>query len=607
MIEIAITERSQLSPSSRWNVEEMYRDESSWQREFAQLSDQKSVQWLEISRFQNRLDEGAECIGALLKALFGLKQQVEKLYVYAHLRFDEDTASESAQCRLAQAQDLHHKLSQVTSWIQPQLLKLGSELFDLANAPPLNPYQIFLRQLGRLHAHTLSEEKENLLALAGKCLQAPHLAFRAFNDTDLHFERVRDSAGNEHSLTHGTYSLYMRSEDAEIRKSAYEQMHTSYLKAQHTFAQLLTGTCEAHVFEARARGYKNCQHRALYPEDIAPSIYESLIECVRARAPSLQRYFKLRAKAMNVDKLNIWDLSAPLFPKSNQIFTFDQAANLVIDASAPMGEEYVEALRAGLFSKRWVDPFETPNKRSGAYSSGCWGSAPYILLNYHGQQQDVFTLAHEAGHSMHSYLSWKAQPYHQSGYSIFVAEVASTLSEELLFRHLLDRASSPFDKAKLLYQKLEDLRATLFRQTLFAEFEWEIHRMCERGQALTAGSLRELYRSLCTHYFSPACQLSPLNEVEWARIPHFHFDFYVYQYATGVSAALTLGHQLLENDSAQERILRFLRSGGSKFPVQQLRDAGVDMTTQLPVNTALDAFDRLVDELEHLVPQFSSN
>lgn len=594
-----LTTRDQIDTSARWNVENYYADEAEWETDFTSLSERKSPHWENLTR--TSVSRDLQSAFELLKAYFTLEYDHARLMTYAHLRHDEDTACDKALDRALRAQHSVHAFRQATSWIQPALIELGPFLQELAQSHQLLPYRAYLSHLLRLQAHTLSADKEALAALAEKGLETSALAFRAFNDTDLQFGKVGDSTGREHVLTHGTYSLLMRSQDRILRQRAYEQLHAGYQNAQYTLGQLLSGTCQAHLFYAQSRGYSSCLHAALYPQDIPTNIYHNLISTVRARAGSLQRYMHLRRGVMGVDRLQVWDLQAPLFGAQDRIWPYEQATELVLQASAPLGEEYQSVLQKGLRETRWIDRYETPNKRSGAYSSGCWGHLPLILLNYQGQLQDVLTLAHEIGHSMHSYLSWQSQPYQQSEYSIFVAEVASTLSEELLFRHLLQAAQTKQERGRLIYQKLEDLRATLFRQTLFAEFEWLIHDKCEKGEALTPSALSKLYGSLCQHYFGDACAIDPSLEIEWARIPHLHYNFYVYQYATGISAALDLSRQLMRDKSSQERILDFLRSGGSQYPIKQLNDAGVDMASSAPIETALDLFESYLHELENLV------
>ena len=591
--------RDQIDPSARWNVENYYENETDWEAHFSSLQERKSPFWKTLT--SGSISKDFQAAFDLLKAYFTLEYDHARMATYAHLRHDEDTACDKALGRMSRAQHCAHAFRQATSWIQPALIELGPFLQELAQSDQLLPYRTYLNHLLRLQAHTLSADKEALAALAEKGLETSALAFRAFNDTDVQFGKVRDSSGHEHMLTHGTYSLLMRSQDRVLRQNAYEHLHASYRSAQYTLGQLLNGTCQKHLFFAQSRGYKSCLHAALYPQDIPTSVYHNLISTVRAKSGSLQRYMNLRRKIMGVDRLQVWDLQAPLFGAQEKTWPFEQAAELVLQASAPLGQEYQTILQKALRETRWVDRFETPNKRSGAYSSGCWGHLPLILLNYHEQLQDVLTLAHEIGHSMHSYLSWQAQPYQQSEYSIFVAEVASTLSEELLFRHLLHLAQTKQERGRLIYQKLEDLRATLFRQTLFAEFEWQVHDKCEKGEALTPTALSTLYRSLCQHYFGDACAIDPLIEVEWARIPHFHYNFYVYQYATGISAALDLSQQLMSDTKGQKRLLDFLRSGSSQYPIQQLKDAGVDMTSSAPIKTALVLFESYLTELESLV------
>ncbi len=596
-------QRHQLTSDALWNTESYYKTPSDWQRDFDDVAEEHSRSpWALIKDLQGRLGN-IDQAKSLLDLYFDLQRQIGKLYTFAHMRRDEKTSCEESQIRFHMAKDLFHKFQIATAWIDPEFTALGDQLNAFAHSEALKSHAFYLKKLQRRQLHSLPPDQEALLALAQKALSTSHLAFEALNDTDLKFEPAVDQKGLEHELTHGTYAPLLRQSDRALRRSAFEKIHSAYRDHQHLMAQLLQGCCQTHAFEARIRRFESSLHAALFEHEIPTSLYQNLIAAVKGRAGAMRRYMALRKKVLGIDELNTWDLQVPLVEEMSENYPFEKAVELIIASSAPLGEEYVDILRAGLGRDRWVDRSETLDKRSGAYSSGCWGQLPLILLNYQGALQDVFTLAHEAGHSMHSYFSWEAQPYQTGDYSIFAAEVASTLSEELLLLHLLKKAPSKRAKARLIYQKIEEIRATLFRQTLFAEFEWRAHQLCEKGIGLTPKSLNRLYRSLNQEYCNEGCALTAIGDSEWARIPHFYYNFYVFQYATGISAALQLSGQMMGKDApaARKRYLTFLKSGGSDFPVNQLRRAGVDMTTKAPVDAALDRFEELVEELESLL------
>jgi oligoendopeptidase F len=459
----------------------------------------------------------------------------------------------------------------------------------------------------RLRDHTLSAKEEELLALGGNALSASQKAFSALNDADLDFGTVIDSEGNEHTLTHGSYQLLLRSPDRVLRKNAFEALHQRFSNHGNTIAELLNGQVQAHLFQARAHRYPSCLDAALYPKNVDTTVYHSLIEAVQNKLPLLHKYTRLRKRVLGVKELHMYDLYCPLVPDADVKMDYTEAEQLVIDSVAPLGEEYQSLLRKGLQQEHWVDRFENKNKRSGAYSSGCYDSMPYILMNYKGLLRDTFTLAHEAGHSMHSLLSRTHQAYQYSDYPIFLAEVASTFNEELLAHHLLNKTEDPKVRAYLLNERIEDLRGTLLRQTMFAQFELAIHQKAEEGEPLTPKTLSAIYQQLSSDFFGPDVVIDDEITIEWARIPHFYYNFYVYQYATGISTALALSKLVLEGgEKEREQYLSFLKGGCSKFPLDQLRCAGVDLSTPEPVETALELFGRLVDELEETLDVLAS-
>lgn len=590
--------RSEILPDDQWNVEALFPTFEAWETALSAVGDS----WPELAAFRGRLKEGA----SLMKEVFDLSctigREIERLYTYAHLRHDEEITDDRHKKGYQQIMGLAFAFQEQSAWIEPELLALPAELIDTyLQAPELIDYRFHIEKIVRMRPHTLSADKEELLAMAGKPLQAPPKAFSALNNADLKLGKIKDGEGNEVELTHGLYQMYLRSPDRTLRENAFKGMHGAFGGFENTFAELLQGQVESHVFNARARNYPSACEAALFGKKIPVSVYRSLIDTVRQGLDSLHRYTGMRKKIMGVDELHLYDMYVPLMQDVDIKMDYKQAEEVVIESVAPLGTDYQNALRKGMLEERWVDRFENKNKRSGAYSSGCYDSFPYILMNFRGILRDTFTLAHEAGHSMHSYLSKATQPYHYSHYPIFVAEVASTFNEELLSQLLLKQFTKKEEKLFLINEKMEDIRATLFRQTMFAEFELKIHELVEGGTPLTPALLKEVYYQLNVDYFGPDVVIDQEIEIEWARIPHFYYNFYVYQYATGISAALSLVEKVLSGDTqALDNYLSFLKGGCSLFPIDLLKLAGVDMTTSEPVEAALRKFDSLVDQFEPL-------
>jgi len=487
--------------------------------------------------------------------------------------------------------------------MEPEILALPQSILDsYLTAPSLEKFRFHLEKLVRLKDHTLSEEQEALLALAQRALELPYKAFSSLNNADLKFGTVKDSQGQELELTHGSFQLYLRSRDRSLRENTFKSMHQKYADYENTLCELINGQVQTHVFESKARHYQSCLEAALKPKNIDLNVYHSLIAAVRSEIDALHDYCLLRRKLLGVDTLHFYDLHVPLTSELDIKMSYNEAEKAVIDSVAPLGEEYQRRLHEGLKVKRWVDRYENKNKRSGAYSSGCYDSFPYILMNYKGILGDVFTLAHEAGHSMHSYLSHENQPYHYSSYPIFVAEVASTFNEELLMTHLKKEAKSREEKIFLVNQQIETIRTTLFRQTLFAEFELLIHELVEKNIPLTPTLLKEEYGKLNSFYFGDSVHMDEEIENEWSRIPHFYYNFYVYQYSTGISASIALADKVLKGGNTErEHYLNFLKGGCSQYPIDLLKMAGVDMRSPEPVKAAITKFRSLVKELSSLV------
>lgn len=589
--------RQDTLPQDHWNVEAMYPTYEAWEK--ALDAEEKSPWPQEIEKHRAHLGTSAKALHQLLDLYFSTRQRLERLYTYAHLRHDEDIAHDKHKTGYEKIQTLFHDFAQKTAWIEPQILALPQgHLQECLAAKDLATYHFFLEKLIRQRPHTLDAPREELLALASKPLHTAYKAFSALNHADLSFGTIADAQGKKHPLTHGQYGLYMRSYDRTLRENAFKTLHKQYSTHENTLAELLQGCVSVHHFEAKARNYPSCLEAALFPKDIDTSVYRNLIAAVREGLASLHRYMEFRKKSLGVDTLHLWDMYVPLVKDLPLTMSYEQAQEAVIASVAPLGKDYQDLLHKGLKKDRWVDRYENKNKRSGAYSSGCYDSFPYILMNYSGTLNDAFTLAHEAGHSMHSLLAHTHQPYPTSDYPIFVAEVASTFNEELLLQHLLAKEQDPATKRYLINQKVEDIRATLFRQTMFAEFELLIHELLEKGTPLTPALLKEAFCTLNQDYFGPNVHIDEEAFIEWARIPHFYYNFYVFQYATGISAALALAEKVL-NGGEKERqdYLGFLQGGYSRYPLELLRQAGVDMASPAPIRSAIATFDRLVQEL----------
>lgn len=591
--------RDEVPIKDRWNVEALYHDPEKWKEDLSRAQGRgKAPKWPELIRFKGRLSDPMAVAG-LFESVLNLQRKLEKLHTYAHLRMDEDLGNDGFKSDFGLISTLIHEFSLETSWIEPEFLSLAEEQFQklMADAA-LSPYRFYLQKMGRMRPHTLSQSQEELMALSGHALDTSYRAFGALNDADLTFKPALDSKGEEHPLSNGAYLSYLREEDRVLRKTAFENLHRAYEAHANTLCELIQGQVQSHLFIARARKFDSCLESALFPNQIDQAVYKNLIASVRSRLPLMHEYVALRKKRLKLPEIHAYDLYVPLVEEAGVKMDYNEASRVVVASVAPLGETYQWAVKKGLLEDRWVDIYENMRKRSGAYSSGCYDSMPYILMNYHGTLNDVLTLAHEVGHSMHSLLSRTSQPYIYSQYPIFVAEVASTFNEQLLLKHLKAKASSKRDQAFLINYQIEGIRGTIFRQTLFAEFELQLHKWAEEGVPLTPALLKKEYARLNREYYGPELVLDPELEIEWARIPHFYYNFYVYQYATGLSAALALFQKAISETPARDRYLEFLASGGSKYPIDLLERAGIDMKKPDAVGAALDHFEKLLEELK---------
>lgn len=591
--------REELSLEEKWNVEALYPSYSAWQGEFEEVSskEESKNRFGEIIHFRGKLSDPKQ-LSELLAVYFDLDRKLSKLYTYAHLRHDEDLGDDACKSGYGLITSTYYNFQEETAWIVPELLGMDGETFTkLLEDKNLSSYRFFLEKIARQKPHTRSFEVEEVLASSQKALEASHKAFSALNNADLTFEEAIDSEGNHHALTKGSYAVLMRSKDPALRRSAFGNLHKAYEEHANTFCEMIQGETEAHAFMAKTRNFSSCLDAALFPHQVDVAVYKNLIQAVRGHLPALHEYVRLRKEVLGLEEIYYSDLMVPLVEETVHM-DYSTACQEVIDSVAPLGKKYQENLQLGLLNERWVDVYETPRKRSGAYSSGCYDSMPYILLNYQGMLGDVLTLAHEAGHSMHSLLSRQHQSYPYAQYPIFVAEVASTFNEQLLLRHLKSKTKEKRELASLINHEMDGIRATIFRQTLFAEFELQLHEWVEEGIPLTPKLISEYYAKLTQEYYGPELKLDEQVAIEWARVPHFYYNFYVYQYATGLSAALDLFQKVMQDDTAKERYLTFLSSGGSRYPIDLLHTAGVDMRSTHSVDAALTHFRELIQEFQ---------
>ncbi len=592
--------RAEVPVEMTWDLSVVYPDPGAWEADFARLEEGLSA----FETFSGQLSDASKLLECLqLSDESGA--QIGKLYSWASLSKAGDNADSNAQSRYDRAVGLYSRRAAATSWIEPEILSLPPDRLRamIEQEDGLKLYAYYFQTLERERAHTRSAEVEEVLAQLSEPLGAAQTAFRQFDNADLKFPPVLDENGQEQELTHGKYINFLQSNDREVRERAFRAMHGEFYKWRNTLAATLGGTVKSHVALSRVRGYDSVLNMELDPDAIPTSVYLNLLSTVRERLPVLHRYLRLRKKRLGLDELKMWDLYVPIVENVERKIAFEDGKKLVLDSITPLGTEPARIIRRG-FDERWIDVLENEGKTSGAFSDGSFLTPPYMLLNYQEKLESVFTLAHEWGHSLHSYLSREAQPYVYSGYTIFVAEVASTLLEALLSHHMLTKAREDNDKPLQMYllnQIAERFRTTLFRQTLFAEFELRIHEKIEENQALTAQEMSAVYLGINRDYYGAEVDVEEVAAIEWARIPHFYYGYYVYQYATGISAAQTLAKQILSQGApAIERYLGFLRGGGSKTSIDLLRGAGVDMTTPAPIHAAIDSFEEAVAQMEEL-------
>ncbi len=550
------TRRSEIPPAYTWNLESIYPSDDDWEREAQSL--QRRLP--ELEALKGTLAQSGQALLIVLRKRDELFEELGRLAAYAHMRRDEDTTRSTYQGMADRATQLLVRATTAAAYIEPEILALPQTTLDrfLREAPGLELYRHQLDDLNRKRPHVRSAEIEAVLAATGEIAVAPGTIFTMIENADLSLPMMKNEAGEEVQLTQGNYLVFIRSADRRVRKEAFEGLHGTFFKQRNTIATTLSSQVKADIFYTQQRGYPSCREHALAEDNIPTSVYDNLVETVSEHIPLLDRYLKLRKRVLQLDELHMYDLYVPIVQEAQNEISYEQARETVVAALAPLGENYISALRQG-FQQRWIDVYETPGKASGAYSSGAYGTQPFILLNFHGNRDGMYTLAHELGHSMHSLYTRAHQPYQYGDYTLFVAEVASTLNEGLMTEYLLKTTTDRALRLAILNHSLEEFRGTLFRQTMFAEFEQRVHSLAEQGEPLTADSLSATYRALNQKYYGAEATIDDLINIEWARIPHFYSSFYVYQYATGVSAASALVQQILHEGKLPEvSPLRFL-------------------------------------------------
>ncbi|HUX21337.1 MAG TPA: oligoendopeptidase F [Spirochaetia bacterium] len=593
-----IPSRNEVDARFTWDLSRLYPDDTAWEAGLKELD----AGIPRIESFKGTLGRSAKALRECLDYMMEIGKLDERLGHYAHLRMSEDAGNSANQDRFARYVAAATRAETIASYQTPEIQAIPQATMEgYLSSTELEGYGIYLRKILRFKPHVLSEQEERLLAMQAESNQTASKTFAALTDVDMEFGEIETPEGPK-PLSQSTFSSFLIDPDREVRKSAYFQFYAGFDKHRNTLASLYSGSVQLDIYRAKARNYPSARAGALFPDDVPEAVYDNLVATVSNNLRPLHAYYDLRRKLLGVDVLRHYDVYVPLIKDISVHHTYEEAVELVIPALAPLGDEYCTVLKKGLLGG-WVDRYENKGKRSGAFSAGSYVGDPYILMNYKSDVlRDVFTLAHEGGHSMHSYFSAAANPFQHYSYTIFEAEVASTLNEQLLALHLIGNAESREMKAYLVGKQVDDIIATVYRQTMFAEFEHLAHSTVERGGALTVDSLRAMYRGLLDKYFGGRVTLEEVSDLEGLRIPHFYRGFYVYKYATGLSAAIALAGRILDGGAKErEAYLAFLHSGGSRYPLESLRLAGVDMASPQPVERALESFTRLVGELEALI------
>lgn len=590
--------RDEISSEFKWDLEAIYKDESIWEEDFNKVKTLTE----QLKEYQGTLMESNNQLLKALSLQDELSELLGKIFVYARMKKDEDNSNSKYQALSDKVSSLGVQVNSATAFIVPEILSMPDEKIELLKKDEsLKIYKQYLDELTRVKKHVLSEDMEQLLAKTGEISQASDNIFSMLNNADIKFPYIKDENDEDIELTKGRYVQFIESSNRRVRKDAFNAMYSTYDSLKNTYAATLNANVKKNIFYSQVRNYSSSIEASLFDDNVSVDVYNQLIDTIDDNMDLMHRYVNLRKKMLNVDELHMYDLYTPIVKDIELKIPYEEAKKIIIQGLQPLGEEYIETLKNGLES-RWIDVYENKGKTSGAYSWGSYGTNPYILLNYQGKVGDLFTVAHELGHSMHSHYSHKNQPYINSSYKIFVAEVASTLNESLLMNYLLKNTTDKNEKLYYLNYYLEQFKGTIYRQTMFAEFEKMIYEKVENGDALTHELLNKLYHDLNVKYYGDKIVIDDYIDLEWSRIPHFYMNFYVYKYATGFSAAISLSKQILEEgEPAVKRYLEFLKSGGSEYPIEQLKKAGVDMTTKKPIQNALSVFSDVLTQIEELL------
>ncbi|TDO71621.1 oligopeptidase F [Halanaerobium saccharolyticum] len=594
-----LKKREEIEEKYKWNLNDIYTDDLEFESELEEaLAEVKKIEEL-----KNDFTDSADNLLNSLNKIIKIEEKTARLYSYAHMKYDQNTQNEKYQNYKNKAMMTYNKLSNSTAFMVPAIIQLGEEKLEnyKSENEELEFFNHFFENILRQKEHFLSAEEEKILALAGEVTQSSENIFSMLNNADLEFPLIKDENNEELRLTHGRYIDLLKNENRRVREDAFEGMHGEYEKLENTFAAVLDSSVKGNVFYARARKYDSALESALDNDNISTAVYNNLIDTVSDNLEPLHQYMELKKEMLELDELHIYDTYTPLIKEIDLKFEYQETKDIIKKAVKPLGDNYINKVEEG-FNSGWIDVYENKGKRSGAYSSGCYGVHPYILTNYTQDISNLFTLIHEMGHAMHSYYANKNQPYLYADYKIFVAEVASTLNENLLLDYMLDNAESREEKLYLLNYFLEGFRGTVYRQTMFAEFEKMIHERVEAGESLTSQAMKTMYRKLNQKYFGEVLVIDQKLDYEWARIPHFYYNFYVYKYATGYSAAAALADKIQnEGPETAANYLEFLKAGGSDYPLNILRKAGVDMEKSDAIENAAAKFNKYLKQLQELI------
>lgn len=594
--------RSELNEASTWDLTLIFPSDEAFDEAFNQLSDELT----HAASYQGTLNRGSKEFLEAIEYILSIYRQTEKLYVYSHLKNDQDTGNTTYQALYARASALAAKSSEAISWFDPEVLTLSNDTIKayFEEEKGLEIYKHFIHQITDNREHTLSEKEEALLAGASEILSASGETFSVLNNADLVFPVVTDDAGDKVQLSSGLYGQLLESTNREVRKEAFEALYSVYEQFRNTFASTLSTHVKKHNFNANIRNYSSAREAALSANHIPESVYDTLLDVVHENLPLLHRYVELRKKLLNVSDLHMYDMYTPILGDAPIRYTYEEAKDKSLEGLTPLGEDYLSIVKEA-YGNRWIDVVENKGKRSGAYSSGSYDTKPYILLNWHDSLNHLYTLVHEMGHSVHSHYTRSTQPFVYGDYSIFLAEIASTTNENLLTEHLLQTEKDPKVRAFVLNHYLDGVKGTVFRQSQFAEFEHFIHVEDAKGTPLTSDYLSEYYADLNAKYYGEAVERDPEIAYEWSRIPHFYYNYYVYQYATGFSAATALADKIIKKEEgALERYINFLKAGSSDYPIDVMKKAGVDMTKPDYIEETMTVFEDRLNELEALIAKF---